>query len=265
MIVTTSLRSLPDDVAAACRFASEIAGVYVPREKYSLSELQTKYEVTQFVVIEKQQPVVYQGEERFIFHRGMAELRILNILRSSNDPMISAMGLEPGWSVLDCTLGLATDALVAAFAVGTAGRVLGLESSSIVAALTRWGLADLSGEQADARLETKLSARRIEVIHADHADYLSKLPDESFDVVYFDPMFRRPKKASVGIAPLRNFADARALTLETLQQAKRVARRRVVIKEAHDSPEFSRLGIREFGGGRYSPVEYGILFKEEKS
>ncbi|HWR29138.1 MAG TPA: class I SAM-dependent methyltransferase [Negativicutes bacterium] len=265
MIVTTSLSSLPDDVAAAYRFASEIDGTYARREHDSLSEIQTKYNVTQFVVIENKQPIVYQGEDRFFFHRGMAELRILNFIRSGNDPMIAAMGLETGMSVLDCTLGLAADSLVAAFAVGDTGVVQGLEAACVVEALTRWGLTELCAAQTDARMETKQAARRIQVIHADHANYLAMLPDQSVDVVYFDPMFRRPQKASVGIAPLRNFADARPLTVETLQHAKRVARCRVVIKEAHGSPEFVRLGIRNFGGGRYSPVQYGILFKEEKS
>ncbi len=263
MIVTTSLRSLPEDVAVARQFAAEIDGVFELREHDSLSELQIKYNVTQFVVIEKGQPVVYQGENRFIFHRGMAELRILNFLRSGNDPMIAAMGLERGMSVLDCTLGLAADALVAAYALGPDGRILGLEASPVVAALTKWGLARLSEDSSDARMETRLSASRIHVVRADHGSYLEKLPDQSFDVVYFDPMFRRPKKASAGIQPLRFFADSRPLTHDTLQQAKRVARNRVVVKEAHASPEFDRLGIRRFGGGRYSPVQYGILFREE--
>lgn len=263
MIVTTSLRSIPEDVAAARRFAAEIDGVFEPREHDSLSELQIKYNVTQFVVIEKGQPVVYQGEDRFIFHRGMAELRILNFLRSGNDPMIAAMGLEHGMSVLDCTLGLAADALVASCAVGPEGTVMGLESSLIVATITKWGLARLSEESSGARTETKQSARRIHVIRADHGSFLEKLPDQSFDVVYFDPMFRRPKKASAGIQPLRFFADSRPLTHDTLKQAKRVARNRVVVKEAHGSQEFGRLGIQSFGGGRYSPVQYGILFREE--
>ena len=263
MIVTTSLRSAPDDVAVASRFALEIDGTYVPRETKALSELYAECNVTQLVVIERRQPIVYQGDNRFFFHRGMAELRILNFIRSGHDPMIAAMGLEPGMSVLDCTLGLAADALVAAFAAGDTGQVHGLEASTLVATLTQWGLTDLCTEGADARAETKQAAARIHVINEDHQHFLTELPANSFDVVYFDPMFRRPKPASVGIQPLRIFADTSPLTREAIQQAQRVARTRVVIKEAHGCQEFNRLGIRNFGGGRYSPVQYGILFKEE--
>ena len=265
MIVTTSLKSTSEDISTACRFAHEISGNYVPREGASLSELQQKYNVTFFVIIENGQPVVYQGKDRFFFHRGMAELRLLNFIRSGHDPMVAAMGLEAGMTVLDCTLGLAADALVAAFAVGVSGRVLGVEASPIVASLTRWGLDELRSDRSDARLVTKQAAGSIEAVHAEHLEYLTGLEDRSYDVVYFDPMFRRPKQASVGIQPLRSFADSRALTLEAIRQAMRVARCRVVVKEAHGSQEFSRLGMYQFGGGRYSPIQYGILSREETS
>ena len=263
MIVTTSLRAILDDVIIARRFEAEIGGKYVSRENKSLTELQTEYNEITLVVIERRQPIVYQGSSRFFFHRGMAELRILNYIRSGHDPMVAAMGLKPGMSVLDCTLGLAGDALVASYAVGTEGKVYGVEVSPVIAALTRWGLTELSSAGSDARDETKQAAARITVFNEDHQQFLAGLPNNSYDVVYFDPMFRRPKSASAGIQPLRTFADAGALSCESLQEALRVARSRVVVKEAHGSQEFARLGIRSFGGGRYSPVQYGLLFKEE--
>ena len=263
MIVTTSLRTLPDDVVIARRFEAEIGGTYVLRENKSLAELQAEYNEITLVVIERRQPVVYQGGSRFFFHRGMAELRILNYIRSRHDPMVAAMGLAPGMSVLDCTLGLAGDALVASYAAGTTGKVHGVEVSPVIAALTRWGLTELSSAGADARAETRQAAAGITVFNENHQQFLAGLPNDSYDVVYFDPMFRRPKAASAGIQPLRAFANAGALSCEAIQQALRVTRSRVVIKEAHGSQEFTRLGIRNFGGGRYSPVQYGLLFKEE--
>lgn len=265
MIVTTSLRSSLPDVAAAYRFATEVNGVFVARAQQSLLEIQHNFNATHIVVIEKEQPVVYQDDSRFRFHRGMSELRMLNLVRSGNDPLIAAMGLSKGMSVLDCTLGLAADALVAAFVVGDSGRVLGLESSPLVCAITRWGIIELTDTSLDVRPESNQAARRIEMLHADHCDFLKSLPDRSFDVVYFDPMFRRGKSASAGILPLRSFADHRPLDEESLRQAMRVARFRVVVKEAHGSREFSRLGIKTMGGGRYSPVQYGILSMGERN
>ena len=265
MIVTTSHRELSADIEAALRFASEIGGEYLPRSNQSLAEIQTKINETVFVVIEKGQPAVYHGDMRFVFHRGMSELRILNLLRTGSDSLIDAFGLEPGMSVLDCTLGLAADALVAAFFTGASGKVLGLESSQVIAAIAGWGLKALESEEADARVETKKAAGRIKILHVDHKVFLQSLPNKSFDVVYFDPMFRRAKQTSCGIRAMRSFADRQPLHMDSIEQALRVARSRVVVKEAHGSSEFARLGIGKFAGGRYSPVQYGILDVEAGS
>ena len=166
--------------------------------------------------------------------------------------------------VLDCTLGLAADALVAAHAVGETGSVCGLESVPLIALMTRFGLDSLQTNFADASPELRAAAGRIEVVPTDHAACMPELTDDAFDVVYFDPMFRRPKKSSSGIQSLRDYADARPLTRETLQQALRVAKSRVVIKELSGSSEFARLGIRHFAGGQHSSLQYGILHKEEE-
>jgi len=263
MIVTTSHRSQLSDVYAAQRFARDACCIYMPRDNRSLKAFQIKYDTAVVIVMENGQPAVYQDQTRFIFHRGMSELRILNLLRGGNDPLIHALGLRSGMSLLDCTVGLAADALVAAYAAGPVGRVLGLESVSLIAMLTGWGLRELSGESSDARSETIAAASCIDILNVDHRELLAALPDRSFDVVYFDPMFRRAKQASAGIRSLRSFADHKQLEPESLKQAVRVARSRVVIKESRGSGEFDRLGVRRFAGGRYGSVHYGILCAEE--
>lgn len=59
--------------------------------------------------------------------------------------------------------------------------------------------------------------------------------------------------------PLRWLAERTSLVEETLIQAKRVARHRVVIKTAVVDNLFSNLGVDELAGGKYSRVKYGIL------
>jgi hypothetical protein len=54
-------------------------------------------------------------------------------------------------------------------------------------------------------------------------------------------------------------ANKNPLTLETIAEAKRVARQRVVLKESSKSLEFARLGFLERAGGRYSKVQYGVI------
>ena len=78
-------------------------------------------------------------------------------------------------------------------------------------------------------------------------------------MVYFDPMFRKPLTASNGISPLRSVANHAALSVEAVEEAKRVARSRVVMKEANGSEEFDRLGFKKIMGGKYSKVHYGVM------
>ena len=78
-------------------------------------------------------------------------------------------------------------------------------------------------------------------------------------MIYFDPMFRHPLEKSISLSPLREVADMRALTRETIEEAKRVAKHRVVMKENARSAEFIRLGFEKVVGGTYSKVHYGVI------
>ena len=163
MIVTTSLREIAADIAAAELFSQQLGVPFVSRNRKSMQELQSNTNATVIIVFENQQPVVTNSAGKFFFHRGLSELRILNLLRGGNDPLVKALGLEPGMRVLDCTLGLAADALVAAHAVGETGSVCGLESVPLIALMTRFGLESLQTNFADASPELRAAAGRIEI------------------------------------------------------------------------------------------------------
>ncbi|MGZ4112572.1 MAG: class I SAM-dependent methyltransferase, partial [Tumebacillaceae bacterium] len=86
-------------------------------------------------------------------------------------------------------------------------------------------------------------------------------PDRSVDVIYFDPMFRRTVQKSDAIEPLRLLGDDSPLSLEAVEEAKRVARRCIVLKERWYSQEFERLGFRlprkSSGSTNYGVIEIG--------
>jgi ubiquinone/menaquinone biosynthesis C-methylase UbiE len=185
----------------------------------------------------------------------MAHLRMKNLRFGDGDRMAEAMGLEPGMDVLDCTLGFGADAIVASAVVGDSGSVTGLESQPLIEAVVGYGLANYENDT-----EQIIAAMRRVKTHAIEAyDYLKAQPDNSVDVIYFDPMFRHPFAESKNIAPLRPVANKNPLTVETIAEAKRVARQRVVLKESSKSLEFARLGFLERAGGRYSKVQYGVI------
>ncbi|NTX36809.1 class I SAM-dependent methyltransferase [Myxococcus sp. CA033] len=191
---------------------------------------------------------LWEPEGSFGFHAGMAHLRLMRLRAGEPDTFVRVAELGAGDSVLDCTLGLAQDALVASLAVGPSGRVVGLEKSRALCAVAGEGLR---------RYERGADACAVEVVHADAREYLRTLPSASFDVVFFDPMFAKPKKAQPAFEVLRRFAEHAPLTAETLEEARRVARRWVVVKGARYTDDLRKLGLTPEPLSRFSDVAWG--------
>lgn len=173
----------------------------------------------------------------FFYHPGLAKNRIGSLRREEPETLVRASGLGPGMSFLDCTLGKATDSTVAAFAVGPAGRVVGCEAHPVVAALVRIGLRSMAVEGQD--LADAMA--RVEVRSGRHLDLLRELPDDAFDVVYFDPFFEDAVAGSNDMDSLRELGDHSPVSEEALAEARRVARLRVVHKVRTDRPEPAAL------------------------
>lgn len=259
LLVTTALRVEPGILERALEIAKEINGIFVNREKKNLDVLLTEHGASGIIVVEKNRISFRRGEIELFFHPGMAKLRIKEILNGKTDQMIKAMDLKPGDSILDCTMGLGADAIVASFATGPKGLVTGLEKSPVIALLVKHGLRAYR-DPGESHLEQAI--RRIKLIFIDHLYFLQNTTADSYDIVYFDPMFRQPLRGSASMDAMRPFTDKSKLSRETLHEAVRVCRRRVVVKEKRGSPEFERLGFTKVEGGKHAPVAYGIIEKE---
>lgn len=245
-------------MAAAQALARELGVPFEPRVRAIGSWLGTgQYEAV--LVVNREHLALWVARpdrrpERLFFHPSTSVQRVKNLLEGRSDPMVTAMGLEPGMSVLDGTLGVGSDAIVSSFVVGPEGRVVGLESVRELAVLTRWGMAHYQGPNK----AVEEAMRRVQVIHADHASFLAEAEAKSFDVVYFDPMFRDPVAQSAAMAPWRLAADPRPVTPQVIEEARRVARYRVVLKERKGSPVFEELGAQHVEGRRSGRIAYGI-------
>lgn len=158
------------------------------------------------------------------FHPSTAHLRIMQAKKGAEDVMAKAMRLRQGDKVLDCTMGLGSDAIVAAWTAGVAGRVTALEASRPIYLAVDYGMR---AYRAD--LDVASAIARINRINARYSEYLRGCEDESFDVVYFDPMFERPVSGTP-VDSLRTWAVAGMPAREDLENALRVAGRRVVVK-----------------------------------
>lgn len=255
MIVTTAERPDAELIAQAMRLAGELLAAYVPRRRDTLRHLADKHRADGILVaardglkyVTDDQPVLF-------FHPSMGFVRVKRMLGGESDPMIEASGVAAGDTVLDCTAGLASDAIVFSHAVGAAGAVRAIEASPLLYVIVREGLQSvLTGlPEADE------ACRRIAMAQGAHEDILRGMPDRSVDVVYFDPMFGDPVQASASIRPLRSHALHEPLAASAVQEAVRVARKSVVMKNARGSAEFARLGFAPPRPSK-SAVSYGVI------
>ena len=254
-IVTTIRKPNSAVEILAEEISEKLGGQFVRRESFSLDALKKIHGAENILLVKKNSLSIVTAEGELFFHPNTAHLRIKNLRGGAGDRLIDALKISAGSKVLDCTLGLGSDSIVESFIVGAAGKVVALEVNPLIAEIVSYGLKNFSEDSPHI-----LSAmRRVEVINTDCKDFLKTCADNSFDVVYFDPMFRRPVKKSSGLNPIRPLADNRPLNSEIIREACRVAKFRVVMKEHSGSAEFSRLGFKIANGGKYSSVAFGVI------
>lgn len=251
--VTIGLNGSPNLPTVAKKWAADLKVPYISRPlKGTLEEMLSNNGFDALIVATSKGPQVFSYEGTLFFHPGMAALRLKKLLQGEKDNFAEALDLKRGMKVLDCTMGLAGDAIIASHICGNDGLIVALEASIPIWFVVSKGLQ--SYQDTDDQLISAM--RRIETIQTNAADYLKLLPDNSFDVVYFDPMFRRPVSSSANMVPLRPVAYDNPLEKNIIEEALRVAPL-VVVKE-RSIKTLERLGLSEVNGGRYSRVKYGI-------
>lgn len=182
---------------------------------------------------------------------GMAQLRLQNAIKGDSDPLVRFAELVPGDRVVDLTLGLGGDALLAAHA--TQAKVIGVEAHPVLAACAMASLARAGHRNP----KVAAVAARIEVVCADHATWLAQQPARSFEVALLDPMFRAPSAAAPAFDLVRRFALHEPLTPELLLSARRIVSRCVLVKDAAPGHELDRLGLQPISSRRMPKVVFG--------
>lgn len=249
LAVTTSGK-LDDRVIALARGSAQACGLTFVERRRKAPLRPMLDRVDALLVFERKAVVLCDREGSLRFSPGMARLRIKRLqAQVREDRLLDLAAFQPGDSVLDCTLGLAGDALVAAYAVGPTGSVVGLEKSLAIYALVSSGLPAFEAPEAC----------RIDVRHADAAEFLARQPDRSFDAILFDPMFDRPRRCSPAFEILRRHAEHAPLTSAALEDARRVARRIVLVKGPRYSTAWKRLGLQPEQGSPHSQVCWARL------
>jgi 16S rRNA (guanine1516-N2)-methyltransferase len=244
--------------AQAQAFAQELNAPYVLRRLDGLPKLfQKRPEATRVVVVQVNRLLLVNrdGGELF-YHPNMAFLRVGNLMRGGSDLLITAGELKAGDSVLDATLGYASEAVLCAHVVGDSGEVHGIEAVPELGLAVREGLQTVTTD----RPSLNEAMRRVRVVHlGNHLDYLKACPSGRYDVVCFDPFFEEILKNSETFAPIRAFGEHSRLLPEALHEAQRVARRRVIVKAVRWADTLEAYGITERYEARSGKVVYGVL------
>lgn len=240
MIITTAGRTNIDMIEQARKIADDLNSKFVERKKRSVYFLQ-KIANDDCLVVGKERLELFPfGEkEPFFFHPNSAMFRIKRLMKGEHDPFIEATHLHAGSSLLDCTLGLASDSIVASFVIGQAGLVKGIEGNRYLSYIVQTGLQTWEA----SNLEINQAMARIQVVNAMSLEFLKSLPDNSYDCVYFDPMFEEHILESDGIQALSTFAVYEEMTRELIDEALRVAKGRIVLKDHFRSSRFEKFNF----------------------
>ncbi|MFD0958927.1 class I SAM-dependent methyltransferase [Paenibacillus chungangensis] len=260
MIVTTSVKPSETLLTQARRLSRQLDIPLVARRNATVRKLVGEQTNRRVIVVTEEGVRFYDGngnqpDTPLFYHPSMALVRVKRLRAGESDPLIAYSGCSRGDAVLDCTAGLCADSLVFAYAAGAEGNVTALESEPVLHAIVSEGLATYESGLPDV----DAAMRRISLQCRNHADYLEQQPDNSVDIVYFDPMFRRPVYESSSIGAIRTVANSGALLPEAIGHAKRIARKSVVLKEQYGSEEFERLGFLELPSKKSTKIAYGVI------
>ncbi|TDL34798.1 hypothetical protein E2R51_03500 [Jeotgalibacillus sp. S-D1] len=243
MIITTAGRPSEKSNIMAIAVAKELNAQFIKRNKKSINKMYETYQQPIIVITENRYEYYFSADsEPFFFHPNSSAFRAKRMLGGEKDPLISAAQFQKGDSFLDCTAGMGSDAIIASLAAGAEGRVIGIECNPVVAYLVQNGLRSWKSEIKPMEDAMK----RINIYAMDHLEYLKMQPDQSFDVIYFDPMFTESVLSSSGINHLRPHAAYSTTSLElAVNEAKRVGRKRIVLKDYFRSHRFKEFGFTQ--------------------
>ncbi|MEK3765573.1 class I SAM-dependent methyltransferase [Solibacillus sp. FSL K6-4121] len=256
-IVTTAGRPDEQSLKLAELASQELNAEIIPRQKRSVRKLAEIYDANVIVAGKNRFEYYAKGAEApFFFHPNSAAFRLKRFARGEEEPLLTASALQKGDTFLDCTLGIGSDSLLAAFAVGETGKVTGLEADKNVAFIVKTGMQTYDTTE----LPLTSCMRNIEVIHSTALEFLKKQEDASFDIVYMDPMFEEVIEESTNFEALRFAGDHIPLTDEWVKEAKRVAKRRVVLKAHYKSDWFEQYQFQR-DVRLTAKFHYGIYIK----
>ena len=199
IVVTTSVKTNNELNEKAHNISKFLNFNYIPRNKKTIKQMLIQADGV--VVVYKTKLSYFEGD---------------------NEPLIEIIGSEKQ-NILDCTMGLAGDSIILSY---YEHKVMALEKNKIIYLIVSNGLKNYISH--DEKINS--SMRRIITHNIDSVKFLKNCPDNSFDIVYFDPMFSHNIEESKNLAGIETLANQDFPTADFLTEAKRVAKKKVIVK-----------------------------------
>jgi len=254
-VVTTANKPDKELVIKARKLAKELGTRYVSRRK--LAEYKKQFPIDFFYSVEKERLVIRWGESgTFFFHPASSKMRMRNIRHNQRDYLIETLALKGDEQILDLTLGLGSEAILMGAYIDT-GKIVGVEASKHIYTIVKYGMK----QYVDVSPWVNKSMTKIDLVNRDFKEYIRELPDNSFDIVYCDPMFENPVMTSSSLNAIRPFAAYEQLELEDVEEMKRVAKKMVLLKALEKDSLFERIKTDTIVGSKSSGVLYGVIEK----
>lgn len=257
-VVTTSIKPKKEEVLKAIELAKELNSKYVSRRSFNRYVKANPLDF--YYVIEKDTMRIRWGEAdaensgEFFFHPASSKMRMRNLRHNQRDHLIEILDLRGDELIYDLTLGLGSEAILMAAHLDS-GKVIGVEGSRHIYTIVKYGMRSYVDQSA----WVNESFKRIELINADYKTWIRKQPENACDYCYCDPMFDNPVMTSSGFNPLRPFAVYDRLSQEDVDEMRRVARKKVILKALSRDSLFKDIRTDEIRGSRTSGVMYGII------
>ncbi|SFE37538.1 class I SAM-dependent methyltransferase [Alteribacillus iranensis] len=259
MIISTRQRPTKDEVEEAQYLAKAWDAVYLERDKKSFRKWLNETRQCIYVVHDKADKLYHPScEEPFYFHPSMSFLRIKRMMKGEPDPLIETIRGKAGMKVFDATLGFGSDSIVLSYVAGEEGQVIGMEKNPYISRIVQKGLQqwveDLSAFNQ--------AMRRVKVLTGESYKFLREQADQSFDYVYFDPMFEHTSDRSPHFRAIRPHAHYGRLQENDVKEALRVAKKCVVVKSSYPNQSIEKLGFSFHNRRSRSSFRYGIIEKK---
>lgn len=230
IIVSTSVKTNDILDSRAKDIAKQLDLKFIERKKKTIKQLLEAF--NGIVVVYKNKISYFQDNEELFFHLDTTALKIKN---NDNEPLIEIIGKNQQ-SIVDCTMGLAGDSTILSY---YGHKVTAIEKNKIIHLITATGLNTF--ESSDEKINVAM--RNIITYNTDSVDFLRNCKDNQYDVVYFDPMFTHNIAESTNLSAIETLAEHTFPIEEFLNEAKRVAKRKIIIKAHFKDDVFEKYSF----------------------